>query len=59
MMPDDTQLDYKLRFAALLQRVPHKDRLVYAIHVAQEVVGKQDADRYPMQVVKMSQEWPH
>ena len=58
-MTNGTQLDYKLRFAKILQAVPREQRLAYAVHVAREVVGKEDADRYPLQVVRMGQEWPH
>lgn len=58
-MTDETQLEYKLRFAALLQRVPKSERLARAVDVARQVVGKADADRYPLAVIKMAQEWPY
>lgn len=56
-MAADSVHEYKMRFAELLQRVPIDKRLAGATIVAKQVVGK-DADRYPMYVIKIAEEWP-
>jgi hypothetical protein len=58
-MTAEAQSEYKLRFAALLQRIAKRDRLTYAIHVATEVVGKTEAARFPTHLVQIAADWPH
>jgi hypothetical protein len=50
--------EYKMRFAALLQRFPREDRLQRVASVIKEVVGKDVAAQYPVFVLKISDEWP-
>jgi hypothetical protein len=54
----DSMHDYKMRFAALLQRVAKDQRLQAAPLVAKQVVGKETAQMYPVFVIQISEEWP-
>jgi hypothetical protein len=55
----DAVHDYKMRFAALLARVSREKRLQSAIVIAKQVVGSETADKFPMYVIRVSEEWPH
>lgn len=55
----DSAHDFKMRFAVLLQRVARDKRLQTAIVIAKQVLGKETAEKYPMYVIQMGEEWPH
>lgn len=55
----DSMHEYQMRFAALLQRVPKDKRLQHAPVIAKQIVGKEQAERYPMHVINIATEWPH
>jgi hypothetical protein len=54
----DTLHEYKMRFAVLLQRYARHERLQHAAHVAKEVVGKEQANAYPLYVIQAAEQWP-
>jgi hypothetical protein len=54
---DDSLHTYKMRFAQALQRYARDKRNAYACAVARQVVGR-DAEKYPMYVIKIAEEWP-
>ena len=49
--------DYKLRFAALLHRVPKELRLNPQPMIAKQIVGNEDTLKYPLFVLKIANEW--
>ena len=51
------ELDYKLVFAKLLQRLSKDLRSLPQPIIAKEVVGKDDAEKYPRQVLRIAEEW--
>ena len=53
-----TELDYKLQFAALLQRVPKELRMNPQMDIAKTIVGKEDTLKYPMFVINIGETWP-
>jgi hypothetical protein len=55
---DDSEHEYKMRFASLLQRVPREQRLTKASVVAKQLFGK-DAVKYTNYVLKIADDWPH
>lgn len=56
-MDTKTLHDYKMAFAALLQRQPKDRRAQYAVVVAKQVVGKEHASKYPLYVLQIADEW--
>jgi pterin-4a-carbinolamine dehydratase len=55
---DDSEHEYKMRFATSLQRVPREQRLTKASVVAKQLLGK-DAVKFTNYVLKIADEWPH
>ena len=53
------QEEYKLQFAQLLQKLPRDLRLNSQPMIAKEIVGKEDANKYPMFVMRIGEEWPY
>lgn len=57
-MTQKTEHEFKLEFAALLQRVPKDKRLQAAPQIAKEVFGEETTVKYPVYVIKCAEEWP-
>jgi hypothetical protein len=55
----DSAHDYKMQFAALLANQPRANRPASALVIAKQVVGRDTAEKFPMYVIQMSEEWPH
>jgi hypothetical protein len=53
-----TELDYKLQFAGLLQRVPRELRLNPQPMIAKQIVGTEDCMKYPLFVLHIAETWP-
>lgn len=51
------ELDYKLAFARLLQRLGKDLRLLPQPMIAKEVIGKDNTERYPQYVLRIAEEW--